>query len=236
MPMDYRAEISRYYSEWWGNPKDIRNVVFESLNELLSSRIPPGNGKRALDIGSGKGRIVSYLLEKGYEVTAIEFSHEFVNELKWRFPGVRIIQADVRRLELNENFDLVTMIELAQNLKQEELSGVLRKLAKITKYLFINISNRNSLHGKWVEFRGFRNGFVFTYTPSDLESMLQNAGFVRVYTKGVGLVTPLSLFRGFRGKLIPIWLAKAINRKFDEYATRFCHLYYVEARSDSLGR
>ena len=28
-------EIKEYYSEWWENPKDTRNVVFDSLNELV---------------------------------------------------------------------------------------------------------------------------------------------------------------------------------------------------------
>jgi len=95
----------------------------------------------------------------------------------------------------------------------------------------INISNSNSLHGKWVEFRGFRNDFVFMYTPKGIESILESAGFSIVYRKGIGLVTPISLFSGFKCKLIPIWLAEALNDKFDKYATRFCHLYYVEARS-----
>jgi len=182
--MDYRGEISSYYSEWWENPKDIRNVVFEGLNELVRGRIPEGKGKKALDIGAGKGKIVAYLLEKGYEVTAVELSKQFADRLRKRFPTVRVIQRDVCDLNLDEHFDLVTMIELAQNLRREDLEEVLRKLARIANYLFINISNRNSLHGKWVEFRGFRNDFVFMYTPNDLESMLQNAGFVRVYTKG----------------------------------------------------
>ena len=226
-----KDKISKYYSEWWENPKDPRNIVFEGLNSLVKERIPPGNNKKALDIGSGKGRIVSYLLEKGYRVTAVEMSDEFVNGLRKRFPTIRVIQCDVCELDLNECFDVVTMIELAQNLKQEELRRVLNKLAKITPYLLINISNSNSLHGKWVEFRGFRNDFVFMYTPKEIESILKSAGFSIVYRKGIGLVTPISLFSGFKCKLIPIWLAEALNDKFDKYATRFCHLYYVEARS-----
>ena len=28
-------KIKEYYTEWWKNPKDIRNVVFDSLNELV---------------------------------------------------------------------------------------------------------------------------------------------------------------------------------------------------------
>jgi len=78
-------EIKEYYSEWWENPKDIRNVVFESLNELVRGRIPPGKGKKAMDLGSGRGRIVSYLVEKGYDVTAVEFNEDFCRELKRKF-------------------------------------------------------------------------------------------------------------------------------------------------------
>lgn len=50
---DEIKEIKEYYSEWWENPKDIRNVVFDSLNKLVKQRIPQGDGKKALDIGSG---------------------------------------------------------------------------------------------------------------------------------------------------------------------------------------
>ena len=96
-------EIKEYYSEWWENPKDIRNVVFDSLNELIKERLPPGNGRRALDIGSGHGRIVSYLVEKGYEVIAVDFNEDFCEELKRKFPNARVLQEDVRNLNFNEN-------------------------------------------------------------------------------------------------------------------------------------
>ena len=224
-------EIIRYYSKWWENPKDIRNIVFESLNELVRKRIPKGNGKRALDIGSGKGRIVSYLLEKSYKVTAVEINPDFVCKLKKNFPQVKVIQEDICNVSFNERFDLITMIEVAQNFNKEELVQLLRKVNMITRILFINISNKNSLHGLWIESHKFKNNFVHRLTPGQFDAILNSTGFNIYYRKGVGLVTPLSLFSGFRGRLIPIWLAKAVNRRFDKYATRFCHLYYVEARS-----
>lgn len=129
--MDVEAkEIKKYYSEWWENPKDIRNVVFESLNELVKERIPPGEGKKALDIGSGHGRIVSYLLEKGYDVTAVEFNEDFCRELRRKFPNVRVLQEDVRNLNFDENerFEIVTCIELVQNLTKDDFLGLLKKL------------------------------------------------------------------------------------------------------------
>ena len=230
-------EIKAYYSEWWENPKDIRNVVFDSLNELVKERTPPGNGKKALDIGSGHGRIVSYLVEKGYDVTAVDFNEDFCRELKQKFPNVRVLQEDVRNRDFDENerFDVVTCIELVQNLDRDDLSGLLNKLGDVTKSLLINVSNRNSLHNWWIEKRGFKKDFVFNYTPDEFDGYLEEAGFRIVYRRGIGLVTPISLFSGFKGKLIPVWFARMINKLLDRYATKRCHLYYVEARSNERG-
>ena len=223
-------EIKEYYKEWWENPKDIRNVVFDSLNELVKERIPQGNGKKALDIGSGHGRIVSYLVEKGYDVTAVDFNEDFCEELRRKFPNVRVLQEDVRNLNFdkNETFDVVTCIELVQNLNKDDLLDLLRTLGRVTKMLRINMSNRKSLHNYWIEKRGFKKDFVFNYTPDEFDGYLEEAGFRIVYRRGIGLVTPISLFNGFSGKLIPVWLAKVVN-KLDRYATKRCHLYYVEA-------
>lgn len=98
----------------------------------------------------------------------------------------------------------------------------------MTKSLLINISNENSLHNWWIEKRGFKKDFVFNYTPDEFDEYLKVAGFRIVYRRGIGLITPISLFSGFRGKLIPIWFARMVNR-LDCYATKKCHLYYVEA-------
>ena len=223
-------EIKEYYSEWWENPKDIRNVVFDSLNELIKERIPQGGGKKALDVGSGHGRIVSYLVGKGYDVTAVDFNEDFCEELKRKFPDVEVLQGDVRNLDFDENerFDIVTCIELVQNLNKGDLLALLRKLNGITKLLLINISNRKSLHNWWIEKRGFKKDFVFNYTPGEFDGYLEEAGFRIVYRRGIGLVTPISLFSGFRGKLIPVWFAKCVD-KLDIYFNKSCHLYYLEA-------
>ncbi len=231
MSFSENEEIKEYYSEWWENPRDIRNAIFNSLNEYVRQRIPAGNGKKALDIGSGHGRILSYLIEKEYDVTAVEFNESFVKELKDKFPCINVISEDVRNIDFEEEFDVVTCIELVQNLKEQELLSLLSKLAKAGKMLLINISNRNSLHGCWVQLRGFRAKFCFTYTPRKFESILEQAGFDVIHKRGIGLITPISLFKGFKGKLIPVRAAKVVNEHFDPFATKMCHLYYIEAIS-----
>lgn len=223
-------EIREYYSEWWENPKDIRNVVFESLNEYIKQRIPLGVGKKALDIGSGHGRIVSYLVEKGYQVSAVEFNEDFVAELRWKFPSIRVISEDLRQIHFSERYDLITCIELVQNLNRAELAHLLPKLANAAPLFFTNISNRDSFHARWVEFRGWRNEFVFNYAPEGFEQMMRQSGFEIVHRRGIGLITPVSLFKNFRGKLLPQWLAKTVNR-LDPLVPKICHLYYLEGVS-----
>lgn len=233
--VSYTDEMNRYYAHWWENPKDIRGIVFQALNDLVRARIPPSQpGARALDIGSGHGTIVSFLVEKGYDVTAVEINEEFVDELHRRFPSVHVIQADIKELNIEEQYDLVTVIELAQNLDHLTLRELLDKLSNKTGRLLINISNRNSLHGVWCQLRKFRAPFVFPYTPVQLNQYLKATGFTIVYSRGVGLLTPVSLLSDFRMKLIPVWFAKIANR-LDRYVERFCHLYYAEALGTLAG-
>ena len=224
-------ELKKYYTEWWENPRDIRNVVFDRLNRYVQMRLPPGEGKKALDIGSGPGRIVYYLVEKGYEVSAVEFNEDFVSALRVKFPTVNVIEKDVRDVKFDGKYDVTTCIELVQNLEKAELLDLLVKLARVTRVLLINISNKNSFHNRWVEFRGWKKSFVFNYTPREFDHLLQQAGFTITHRRGIGLLTPASLFKDFGGKFTPIWLTQLVNR-LDPCATRICHLYYVEAISN----
>lgn len=172
-------------------------------------------------------------MEKGYEVTAVEFNEEFVAELESKFRDSMVIKEDVRNVEFKGGFDTVTCIELSQNLNRAELLGLLSKLATVTKLLLINISNRNSFHARWVEFRGWKADFVYSYTPKEFEKILEQAGFEIIHRRGIGLITPISLFKDFRGKLIPTRFAEAGN-KVDPLFPKICHLYYVEATSNKL--
>ena len=160
----------------------------------------------------------------------MECNEEFVSELKGKFPKIRIMPEDIRNINLDGDFDVVTCIELVQNLSKNELSELLTKLAQVTRLLLINMSNKNSLHGRWVDFRGFRANFCFAYTPREFEQILERTGFNIIHRRGIGLITPVSLFKNSRGKLIPIWLAKTVNG-LDLLFPKICHLYYVEAIS-----
>ena len=137
---------------------------------------------------------------------------------------------DIRKVRFDEDFDVVSCIELVQNLSMTELLDLLTKLAAVAKLLLISISNRNSFHARWVEFRDWKADFVYDYTPAVFEQILEQAGFHITHRRGMGLITPVSLLKDFKVNLIPVRFAKVVN-KLDPLFPKICHLYYVEATS-----
>jgi SAM-dependent methyltransferase len=230
---DIHRDMKRYYEEWWENARDPRGVVFEKLNELALDRVPRGQGKRALDVGSGKGTIVSLLRSKGYRVTAVEINEAFSRGLKRNFPEIEVIEADFNAAPIYGTFDIVTAIEFVQNLDGKAIRRFLEKVSRLTDRLIMNISNKHSLHGFWTAFRGFQKPFVHTYTPCQIERMLEEFDFQVTYTRGVGFLTPITLFPHFRWRIIPAWVAKTVNTFGDSIFPRLCHLYYLEAKRRS---
>jgi len=225
-----RGDIKTYYEEWWENPRDPRDHVFRRLNRLILKKLPPGKGKEALDVGAGRGTIVDFLRQKGYKAAAVELNENFVQELRRRFPEVEVIEGDFNRVAIDRTFDLVTAVEFTQNLDREALGTFFRKVASLTDHLILTVSNKNSLHGFWAVFRGFIKSFVHVYTPKEIEAMVRAAGFEIVSRRGIGLLTPITLFQDFRWKLIPVWLTTLVNPWADKLFPRRCHLYYLEAR------
>jgi cyclopropane fatty-acyl-phospholipid synthase-like methyltransferase len=228
-----QSDIKRYYEEWWENPRDPRDHVFKRLNRLILKKLPPGNGRKALDIGSGKGTIVAFLLQKGYQTAAVELNENFVRDLRQRFPAVDVIEGDFNTVAIDRTFDLVTAVEFIQNLDREALRLFFQKVAALTDHLILTVSNKKSLHGFWAVFRGFIKPFVHVYTPKEIETLVRTSGFEITSRLGIGLLTPITLFSDFRWKLIPAWLTKLVNPWGDRLFPRSCHLYYLEAGKSS---
>ena len=62
----------------------------EKYNDILSSR----KGK-ALDLGCGRGNDTAILLEKGFDVTSIDYSKEAIDYVKKHFPKANILEFDI---------------------------------------------------------------------------------------------------------------------------------------------
>jgi SAM-dependent methyltransferase len=222
-------DLARYYEEWWENPLDPRDQVFKRLNRVVGKFLPPGEGKSALDVGSGKGAIVVLLRERGYRVTALDLNGKFLRGIKERFPEVETLEGRFGEVPCPGPYDLVTAVEFIQNLGPDDLDRFFEKAAGLTGHLIVTVSNRQSLHGFWARWRGFIKDFVHVYTPREVERRLEDGGFRIVRRRGVGFLTPITWRPGFKTKLLPVWLARAVNPVADRLLPRLCHLYYLEA-------
>jgi SAM-dependent methyltransferase len=223
------SNITRYYEEWWENPNDPRGCIFEKLNRVVKKFLPDGVGKTALDVGSGKGTIVSFLRERGFRVTALDLNGNFLRDIKRRFPEVECLEGQFDDVDCRGPYDLVTAVEFIQNLDRPSLDRFFQKTAGLTDHLIVTISNRNSLHGFWARWRGFIKDFVHVYSPREVEQRLEAGCFHIVRRRGVGLLTPLTWLPDFERKVLPIWLARVVNPLGDRLLPRLCHLYYLEA-------
>lgn len=223
-------DMAKYYDEWWENPRDPRGKVFAVLNKTVDQWIPNGHNKRALDLGSGCGAVIKMLVKKDYKVTGVEYGSDAALRLCANFPSATIVQADLNNWNPEQSFDLITIIELIQNLTESEIISLLKKLHSRTNRILLSCPNRQSLQGQWVILRKFKAPFVYLYSIKEFEKMITDAGYTIVRGRGVGFLMPITLLSGFRIQLIPSWIVSVMNRILDPIFPTFCSLYLVELK------
>ena len=72
------------------------DVVLEQMAARLGYRA----GDRVLEIGPGEGALTQHLLAATGDVTAIEIDRDLVTLLRQRFPALRVIEADVLKVNI----------------------------------------------------------------------------------------------------------------------------------------
>jgi SAM-dependent methyltransferase len=85
-------------------------------------------GRRLLDVACGTGKSFAPMLAKGYRVVGCDISGAMLARAAARAPHVRLLRADMRRLDRLGEFDLVTCLDDALNylLEPEDLEQALR--------------------------------------------------------------------------------------------------------------
>src|SRR3954468_20518582 len=97
------------YTHDYGHEAWLANIETISLSHGL-------RGRRLLDVGCGTGKSFIPMLERGFEVTACDISREMIAEAR-RKAGRRaeFPVADMRRLPVLGEFDLITCLDDAMN-------------------------------------------------------------------------------------------------------------------------
>ncbi|MET7293936.1 class I SAM-dependent methyltransferase [Streptomyces griseoloalbus] len=71
--------------------------------DIIAAAVPAG--ARVLELGSGVGRMTHALLERGFQVTAVDESAEMLERVR----GARTICGPIEKLDLGETFDVVLL-------------------------------------------------------------------------------------------------------------------------------
>lgn len=123
--IDTYNKIANEYNKEYGNDYSDTPYIDMFLNSL--------NGKDVLDIGSGLGNLTNYIYEKGFNVTAIDLSDEMIKLAKKNYSNIEFIKMDMKNINLNKQFDGISLLYSLFHLTKEEVKEVLPKYHKILK-------------------------------------------------------------------------------------------------------
>jgi len=133
------------------DPDDVSKMFddvahrYDFLNDLLSlgrtkawrrvvtSIIAPKPGMKILDIAAGTGSSSRPLVDKGAEVTALDFSQGMIEQGRKQNKNIKFVQGDALKLPFEDNFFDVTTISFGLR-NTSNTDKALKEALRVTKY------------------------------------------------------------------------------------------------------
>jgi SAM-dependent methyltransferase len=116
-------EAARKMISWRG----MGGAYHQRLTQILRFCVPPG--QRVLEIGCAQGDLLAGL--EPSEGVGVDFSGEMIRQARKRHPHLHFLQIDAHDLELEEQFDVVILSDLVNDLWDVE--RVLRRVHRLCK-------------------------------------------------------------------------------------------------------
>lgn len=129
--------------------KDHKHLDSFEKDELLHL-IPPLEGKRFLDLGSGDGRLIGHIKKKrglkDTDITLVDVSEEMLKIAKDKFKDVKTVKADANTLPFEDDtFDIVVSTFLLVHIRDIDtlFDEVYRVLKPGGVFIVTNINQRH---------------------------------------------------------------------------------------------
>ena len=128
-------------------------------------------GKKALDIGSGTGRVASYLKNLGFEVLCIDPSSEMAG--RCRKLGLKTELTTIQSFKTKERFGLIAAILSLIHVPKEQFPSQIEKIHSLLEPdgLFILSLLKGSAEGVEEQACGYPRFFA-RYTPQEIRDRL----------------------------------------------------------------
>lgn len=145
---------------------------------LVAATVGLSRGAKILDLGCGMGEpIARYLIDRGFSVTGIDAAPSMVALCQERFPDARWINADMRTLDLGEQYDLIIAWDSFFHLEaseQRSMFGIFaRHIAPGGRLLFTSGHRAGEAMGD------FYGNVLYhaSLAPEEYRTLLEHTGF-----------------------------------------------------------
>lgn len=179
-----------------------RHFWFGARNALIAwalARHFPA-ARTLLEVGCGTGQVVRSLqrVRPGLRITAAEAFLDGLAMAASRSTGIELVQADIRRLPWQDEFDVVGAFDVLEHVVED--GAAVRQIARAVVPgggVIVTVPQHAWLHGPVDDY----SGHVRRYARHELVALLQGAGLrVERVTSFVSMLLPaLMLSRAMRG-------------------------------------
>lgn len=113
--------------------KKVIYADYLSLINKIIEMIQPIKGIRLLDVGCGDGRLCHELSGKGAELMGVDYSAQAIAFARAFCPKCRFDICDLTNLSYQEDFDIITMLEVLEHIHPSKISLVVENIRQALK-------------------------------------------------------------------------------------------------------
>lgn len=154
-----------------------RPFTAQKYVDLVLNQLSPGS--RVLDLGCGTGfPIGRYLIENGFRVVGVDESAGMIEIARRVIPDAKLIQADMRELDLADQFEAVIAWDSVFHVDRINHRAIFQRIHKllVPAGLFLLSAGGSGDEGFTSEMFG-HTFFYSGYDPEELVAILGSVGF-----------------------------------------------------------
>jgi SAM-dependent methyltransferase len=161
---------------WWFDEHRSSDLFDKSWLELAIALLP--KGAKVLDLGCGMGEpMMPYFIEQGYEVTGIDGSVKLIELARNRFPNAEFIVGDMRKIRLDQKFDLIIAWHSLFHLPQSDQRLMFQSFADHCNDNGVLLFTTGPSAGEIWSDNGGESLYHASLSPADYKKLLASYGF-----------------------------------------------------------
>lgn len=197
-----------YFNRYW-RTRDVTSTDARSVQraEAVRSLLGEPQGLRLIEVGCGRGVVMSHLSESGYDICGCDISTETVAALK--AGGWNVFLCDIESDHLPETYDGILCLEVLQQLfdpvsMAENLAGFLNDGG----FLIVSVPNEHHILSRIKLIFGrshlghFDESHIRLFTPRRAKELFARAGLRIEGVISVSIIPPRMKALGWLGRIL----------------------------------